>query len=133
MKTYQEYCLEALSRQPKIYKPYFNSNGKPKAPPIMSGFLTKKTLVDIPKEELKKLPKDGFTDWPVNKTKIKTKNKIKITGTQIVMSGKKIDMQILSIQKGCSIREYNKVWMHNYRVRCRIKKLKEKFGITFTL
>lgn len=131
-KTYKEYCLEALKKSPDVYKTYFLEDGMPKPFPSFAGFY-KKIRKDMPREELKSLPKDGFHRWPINKTKVKTEAKIKITGTQLFMSGKNISMEILPLPKGQGMRAYNKVWMHNYRVVCRIKKLKEKFGITFEL
>ena len=131
-KTYREYCLEAIKRNPRLYKPCFTHEGKPR--PIPKFSIDKKNAKDIPVKELKKLPKDGFKDWPCsNKIKIKKEVSIKITGTQVVMHGKKIDMRILPLPSKCGIRSYNKIWMHNFRVRQRIKKLKKEFGITFTL
>lgn len=132
-KTYREYCFEALSRRPDIYKTYFQPNGKLKPIPKFSS--SRRVFNDIPREELRLLPKDGFSGWPINniKTKIKTEVKIRITGTQLIMSGKQISMEILPLPIGQGIRAYNKAWMHNYRVRQRIKILKDKFGITYTL
>ena len=126
--------MEALKSSPGVYKSYFLPDGKIKPVPSFSGFFKRK-IKDIPREELKALPKDGFHGWPTNntKTKVKTQAKIRITGTQLFMGGKQISMEILPLPSGKGMREYNKVWMHNYRVRCRIKILKEKFGITFEL
>jgi hypothetical protein len=133
-KTYREYCLESLKTAPDVYKSYLLPDGRPKPFPSFAGFFKRK-IKDIPREELKALPKDGFHGWPINniKTKVKTEAKIKITGTQLFMSGKQISMEILPLPSGQGMRAYNKVWMHNYRVRCRIRKLKDKFGITFEL
>jgi len=129
-KTYRDYCLEALQRQPKLYSGMFNCDGRLKPFPNFSR--KTKTYTEIPKEVLRTLPRDGLL---LDNTKIKTKTKasIKITGTQVVMYGKKISMEIIQTPDSCNIKEYNKIWMHNYRVRKRIKKLKEEFGITYEL
>lgn len=133
-KTYKEYCLEALKREPKTWQHYFLQNGKLKSIPNFTGF--GKNRITIQKETLKSLPKDGLMPWLTNNTKTKTKTteiSIKITGTQLLMSGKIIDMKILPLPSGQGIRAYNKVWMHNFRVRNRIRILKERFDITFEL
>jgi hypothetical protein len=108
----------------------FNCDGRLKPFPNFSR--KTKTYTEIPKEVLRTLPRDGLL---LDNTKIKTKTKasIKITGTQVVMYGKKISMEIIQTPDSCNIKEYNKIWMHNYRVRKRIKKLKEEFGITYEL
>lgn len=133
-KTYKEYCLELLKREPILWQSYFLPNGKLKPFPSFAGF--GRSRIVIQKETLKSLPKDGFKPWLIRNTKIKTKTteaSIRITGTQLFMRGKVIDMTLLPLPSMKGIRAYNKVWMHNHRVRCRIKILKEKFGITFTL
>lgn len=131
-KTYKEYCLESLRRDPTFWQSYFLPNGKLKPFPSFAGF--GRSRIIIQKETLKSLPKDGFKPWLTHNTKTKTTEvSIKITGTQLFMSGKVIDMTILPLPSMKGIRAYNKVWMHNHRVRHRIKTLKEKYGITYEL
>ena len=129
-KTYKDYCLEALKRQPKLYRDMICDDGRIK--PLPSFCKRTKNFTDIPREILKTLPLDGLV-IDNKKTKTKIKASVKITGTQIVMYGNSMSMEIIQIPNGCNIKEYNKIWMHNYRVRQRIKKLKEEFGITYEL
>jgi hypothetical protein len=122
-KTYKQYCREARKRDPKTYGPVFKEDGSLKPSPKMTGFGRKKNLKQIPRDELSKLPKNGWKPKP-------KKPVIEITGTEIRIRGRKLDLTIWEMPPNPSRKEYNRVWMHNYRVRQRIKKLRKKYGIT---
>ena len=125
-KTYREYCLEALKKSPALYKDLLLPDGKLKPSPSFVGFGKGVVLEKI---SLRSLPRNGL----VFKPKPKQKPSVTITGTQLVMFGKNIDMTILPLPSKSGLRAYNRVWMHNYRVRRRIKILKEKYKITIKL
>ena len=125
-KTYREYCLEALKKNPALYKDLLLPDGELKPFPSFVGFGKGVVLEKI---SLRSLPRNGL----VFKPKPKQKPSVKITGTQLVMFGKNIDMTILPLPSKSGLRAYNRVWMHNYRVRRRIKILKEKYKITIKL
>jgi hypothetical protein len=136
--SYKEYCKQAYERDPKFWGKQFNADGSVKTYKwwtkskntnrILERF---DKLDDIPKEELRKLPKD-FIPKQLNRTKTR-KPIVSITGTQLKYCGKEIDMTIWDVPSNCSRKEYKRIWMHNCRVRLRIKVLKEKHGVTYKL
>lgn len=125
-KTYQDYCREAVARDPKTYGSRFNKDGTKKPLPNMSSLCGKKIPKDVPKIELGKFKKNG---WKPESPK-KEKPKIEVTGTEVWIKGRKQNLTTLEIPKGVNHKEYNRIWMHNNRVRAKIKMLKEKYGVT---
>lgn len=130
--SYKEYCKVAYAKNPRAFGKYFDANGKPirfvwwsksKKKTVLENL---ETLKDIPKTELVELPKDGFKRKPKQPS-------ISITGTQLKYCGYTIDLTIWPLPVGAPRKEYNRAWMHNQRVRARIKLLKDKHGITYTL
>lgn len=122
-KNYKDYCREALARDPKVYSSVINPDGSVKMPPRVMTFSRKKVLKEIPDNDLQKIKRDG---WKPAVIKVK-KSEIKITGTEIKIKKRKLNLDILELPKKTDRREYNKIWMHNSRVRQRIEKLKEKY------
>ena len=112
---------EAVQRNPELYGSRYNEDGTPKPLPRMSGFGRKKKDVpkDIPKNIINKLPNDGWKPKPVEPI---------VTGTEVKIGGRSIDLTIWEFPENCSRKEYNRIWMHNDRVRKKIKLLKEKYG-----
>ena len=113
-KSYKSYCRETLIKSPEAYRPTINIV-KPNK---------KKVLQDIPQNELHKITKDG---WRPTITKTK-KSDLEIIGMEIKIKGHKLDLNILELPEGIDRKNYNRIWMHNSRIRQRIKKLKEKYG-----
>jgi len=122
-KTYKDYCREAVERDPKTYGSIFNPDGSRKPPPKMTSFYKKKVPRDIPPQELRRLKKNGWK--PCDET---ATPELEVTGTEIKLKGRKLNLTIKKIPEGASKKEYNRIWMHNSRVRAKIKKLKEQYG-----
>lgn len=112
-KQYKDYCREALEKEYDLYKFFFNPDGSKKRPPVFKGKDRHSTHKEMLHTELKQLPITG----PVGKLKVK------VTGAAIKQLRKNLDMTIWDFPKDCSRKEYNRIWMHNYRVRQRLKKL----------
>lgn len=123
-KTYKDYCREALERNPKTYGSMFNPDGSRKPLPNMSDiYKNKRAPLDVPKEILSKFKKDGLKF-----TKRSKKPELEIRGTEIRVKGRKINLTILKMPENPTKQEYNRIWMHNCRVRQRINKLRKKYG-----
>lgn len=126
-KTYKQYCKEAYKRDPKTYGIYVNPDGTLKPPPKTTNmFKTEKTSppkIKIDNNEPIKKSK------PI-KSKPKRKPKIEIKGKEIKINGMKMNLELLDIPEGLDRKEYNRRWMNNNRVKKRIKRLKNKYGIT---
>lgn len=129
VKNYIDYCREAVKRDPKTYGSIFNEDGTRKKEPSFTSVYKKKVLRDVPREYLKSLERDGWTPCPEEDSKAKPPDLI-ITGTEIVLKGRKQNLTLKKIPPGCSKKEYNKIWMHNDRVRKRLNMLKEQYGVT---
>lgn len=136
-KTYKDYCREAVLREPKIYGSMFNSDGTRKPLPKMSGLSRKSLPNDIPTEELKALKRGSWSNQFILKPKPQPEQdqlydepKLEISGTEFKLKGRKPNLTMMEMPKNPSRKEYNKVWMHNERVRQRIEKLKEQYGAT---
>jgi len=112
-KKYQDYCREAVDRDPESYKHYFNPDGSSK-PPIRMTTFSSKIQKEIPKRELNRMRKDG---WKPAVKVVPTKTRTYITKRSIT---------ILKTPKNATRKVYNKIWMHNSRAKQYIKKLKEK-------
>jgi hypothetical protein len=132
LKTYKDYCREAVLREPRIYGPMFNLDGTRKPLPRMSSSSKKNFPNDIPIEELKVLEKRSWPNQFILKSKpqseqeqLYNKPKLEISSTEFKLKGRKLDLTMMEMPKNPSRKEYNKVWMHNERVRQRIEKLKE--------
>ena len=119
---YKEQCKKAIDRDPKTYASVFNEDGSRKPLPRISPKY-KKVPKQIPCYDLKRLSKDGWRP----RTK---KPELQITGTEIRVKGRKLNLAILEMPNNLSKQEYNRIWMHNSRVRQKIKMLKEKYGTT---
>ena len=132
VKSYKDYCREALEKFPEVYKYMFNPDGSRKASPIMKSIYKKKALHDVPEEELETMEKDGWTPEPPKPPEPK-RSDLEITGTEIKIKGRKINLTILELPKKSERKEYNRVWMNNARVRQRIKKLKEQYGTSIII
>lgn len=128
-KNYQDYCREAVERDPKTYGHCFNKDGSRKKPPNMASVYKKKVPKDVPFNELRKKKKDGYKPAPPKPKK----PEIEIIGTEIRLKGRKLNLATLPMPKNPSRKEYNRIWMYNNRVKAKIKELKEKYGITATL
>jgi len=128
-KTYKDYCREAVQRDPKTYGSMFNEDGSRKSLPNMSNiYKQKRILSDIPKEELKNLKRSNC----IYKKKDR-KPELEIRGAEIIVKGRKLNLTILKMPKNPTKKEYNRVWMHNCRVRERINKLKKQYGAAVTI
>ncbi len=124
-KSYQDYCREAVARDPKTYGDRFNEDGTRKPPPKMTGLHKKKVPKNIPFKELRNLEKNGWR--PCDET-AKPEPELEVTGTEIKIKGRIQNLTIQDIPKGASKKEYKRIWMQNSRVRAKIKKLKEQYG-----
>jgi hypothetical protein len=123
-KSYKDYCREAIQRDPKTYKSFLNEDGSLKEPPKMTDMVRR--FNDSQKSYLQRKEKDGWKEpEPVSKNP-----ELQITGTEIRVKGRLVNLETLSFPKNCSRKEYKRIWMHNERVKKRIKNLKEKYGIT---
>lgn len=131
VKSYKDYCREAVARDPKMYGSVFNEDGTRKPLPKMSGLKRKKVPKDIPRIELGRITKNGWT--APHATRKTEKPELEVTGTEIRIRGRKQNLTTLKIPKNASHKEYNKIWMHNKRVRTKIKKLKEQYGTSVPL
>ena len=122
-KNYQDYCREALKRDPKTYGTCLKEDGSKKGFPKMMGF-GKKMCLDMPREELKLLDKDG---WKPITRKFVTCNilrKLKeIPESHITNTITKYSIIILTMPKNPTRKIYNKIWMHNNRAKKYIKQL----------
>jgi hypothetical protein len=120
-KTYKEYCREALARYPEAYKGMFNPDGSKKEP---SGLYTRcdyKIPNDVPKEELRKMEK-------IDSELLESKPGLEVRGTEIKIKGRRVNLTILPMPENPSQKEYNRVWMNNYRVRERLKRITQLYG-----
>ena len=122
-KTYQEYCREALLRDPKTYSHSFNTDGTIKPIPKMTDMF-KRNPSETQSSYLKKKKKNG---WNAS-CDLNAKHELEITGTEVKIKGRIVDLITISVPKNCSRKEYKRIWMHNERVNKRIKKLKEQYG-----
>ena len=124
-KSYKDYCREAVARDPKTYGHCFNNDGSLKPPPNMSSFYKKKKdKFELPKE------KDGWKERTYNGgRKAPT---LLLVGTDMQVKDKLEDLKTIDIPKDCSRKEYKRIWMHNQRVKEKLKKLKEQHGRTST-
>ncbi len=108
-KNYQDYCRDAVARDPKTYGHCFNPDGTRKKIPKMVGFGSK--IYKPPKEEkLSDLEKDGWKS-PSTESRAIAKRSYRLT--------------ILDMPEDPTRQVYNRIWMHNYRVKIYLKKLKE--------
>lgn len=123
-KTYKEYCREALERDPKTWSSMFNPDGSKKELPGLYERCTLRILNDIPKEELRKMEKID----PVLLEPVPPKPEIEVTGTEIKLKGRKLNLTILPMPENPTRKEYNRIWMNNSRVRERIKKITKLYG-----
>ena len=108
-KNYQDYCRDAVARDPKTYGNCFNLDGTRKKMSKMIGFGSK--MYNPPKEEkLSDLEKDGWKP-PKVVSKAGAKRSYRLT--------------ILGMPENPTRKVYNRIWMHNYRAKIYLKKLKE--------
>lgn len=122
-KLYKDHCRIALNKNPEKYESTINLDGSIKPLLGISKFGRKKVLRNIPEDELQKMKKDGWK--PAEK---KEESELEITGTEIKIKGRKLNLEILELPKKINRKEYNRIWMHNSRVRQHIKELKAKYG-----
>ncbi len=108
-KNYQDYCQEAVAQDPKTYGHYFNLDGTRKKTPKMVGFGSKIHNL-LKKEKLSDLEKNGWRP-PSTKSKAATKRSYRLT--------------ILDMPENPTRQVYNRIWMHNYRAKIYLKKLKK--------
>lgn len=138
-KTYKDYCREAVARDPKTYGQMFNEDGSRKPTPNLAAPLKKKWN-DVPPDELKKCKRIPWAKpLKVKQTVVEDieplydEPQLEIVGTEFRLKGRKLNLTMMEMPKNPTRQQYNKVWMHNDRVRQRIKKLKETYGATTTL
>lgn len=118
---------DAVRRSPTLYGGRYNEDGTPKPLPTMTNFGRKVSFPkEIPKEELEKLPKDGWK--PEEKDP-----KLTVKTAEIKPSRRKVDLSIWPLPDRHDKRAYNRAWMHNFRVRQRLKLLNKKYGDTAPL
>jgi len=140
LKSYQDYCREAVQRDPKTYGSICNEDGSRKPAPRLSDMYRSLCVNSIPKNKSKKIK---CIPW-VHQSKVKpivVKNaeppydepQLKIIGTEFRLKGRKLNLTMMEMPKNPTRQQYNKTWMNNERVRHRIKKLKEQYGTTVTL
>lgn len=125
-KNYQDYCREAVKRDPQTYGHCFNEDGTRKPPPRITSMRKIKVPKSIPFSELRKLKKTGWK--PCDDIVVKPKPELEVTGTEIKIKGRVQNLTVQAIPKGASKKEYKRIWMQNSRVRSKIKKLKEQYG-----
>jgi len=114
-KSYKSYCKKAIVNNPKVYRCLFNYDGSKKSFPKMFNFGKKKTLED----ELKEIKKDGW------KPEMSEDPKPKVVIIKAERKQRKIDLTIWEMPKNPDRKLYNKIWMHNSRIKQYIKKLKK--------
>jgi len=124
VKNYKYYCREAVKRNPKLYGSSFNEDGSRKKEPLMSMHYKRKKLKDAAAASLRGREKDGWVSIPVKKPELQ------IVGTEIKLNGRTQNLIIKKLPNKSDKRKYNRIWMHNDRVRKKLKMLKEQYGVT---
>lgn len=136
-KTYKDYCREAVQRDPKTYGSMFNKDGTRKSLPKVTAPRKPRYYDDIPPEELKTFKKITlYSPVKIKQEPVITANNVpelEIIGTELKLKGRKLNLATMPMPRNPTRQQYNKIWMHNERVKQRIKKLQEQYGVTTTL
>lgn len=103
-KTYKSYLIESWVRGEAYIREAYDSNGNKKQFRFTS-------RVKISEQTCIK--------------KVKRKNLCVASEVELPKNSRVKDYKIWQYPEHCDRREYNKIWMHNYRVMLRINKLKK--------